>query len=355
MKDEQDEVAKPKRDHREERLRNLQALQVDGNKKIDETVRANLDRWFDQGSQPQAIDLRAGFARRRRALTEREIGDVEIVDRKDLNLPRKPPLASLTALQKGVGLRTALSLVFLAQTGKRALGADGRLNIRTERSTAGDEFGLVDLIAVKATHRTFPDGEEYAATTTTNRKRQIRNALAELDKPHLRLVELSSAGRGRPRFAEIRLRSEEGAHGTVPPRYKFPVPGEETIPIPPAFFLNGWVHALTNREIAMWLMLRDDRVRRGEEPADRSDLRVDATRRLLEYDLKRTTWDTHQNLQAFGLLDVIVDESRRTNGTTLNGKRAEPHRFQLIDGGLNTSGLEKVIAVVKDTETPLNL
>lgn len=350
-----------KRDHRETRLANLQAIEIDGKKTLEADVRQSLGRWYDGGGlRPATIEVRAGVLRRLDPLTDIEITAAgEIVDRPKPDLPRAPALARLTAIPKGVALRTALTLLFLVQTNPKALHGKGKLDIPFIRN---DEypFGLVDLIAINATHKVDDDGGEFAATTASNRQRQIRSALASLAS--IGLVSLPSGGRrGSARFHDVRLHSELGnADGTVPPFYTPPGPHVETLQIPVEFFLQGWVHSLTNREIANWLMYRDLRAQLGAPQPDEGgnlphDLRVGAYTRLIEYDLTRATWDTHRNLKAFGLLSVQIDPRRRYNGTTLDGKRAEPHRFQLTDDGLRAPGLETVKTVLKNEAISLNL
>lgn len=351
-----------KRDHRQTRLANLQALEIDGRKRLDEDVRANLRRWYeDGGAHPPHIEVRAGFLRRLHPLTSDELDAAgDIVDRPKPDLPRSPALARLTAIPKGVALRTALTLLFLVQTKPNALRRGARVDVPIVRDD-DHRFGLVDLIAVNATHTAKPGGDEYAATSAINRQRQLRSALAQL--AGIGLVSLpSGGGRGAPRYHDVRLHSEIGnVEGTEPPTYTPPdARRTPTLTIPVEFFLQGWVHALTSREIANWLMYRDLRTQ-SDPPAPLEDgtvlcdLRIAARTRLIEYDLTRAAWDTHRNLKAFRLLDVWTDPRRRHNGTTDEGKWAEPHRFRLTDDGLSTPGLQTVKAVLKDTTIPLNL
>ncbi|MFI7531634.1 hypothetical protein [Nocardia salmonicida] len=350
-----------KRNHRETRLANLQAIQIDGTKRIEADVRQSLGRWYDLGGVlPATIEVRAGFLRRLAPLTATEITNAgEIVDRPKPDLPRAPALARLTAIPKGVALRTALTLMFLVQTNPKALQGKGKLDIPFIRD---DKYplGLIDLIAINATHKVGEDGGEFAATTTSNRQRQIRSALIALET--IGLVSLPAGkGRGSTRFNEVRLHSELGkVDGAEPPVYTPPAPDVETLQIPVEFFLQGWVHSLTNREIANWLMYRDRRAQYGAPTPNEDgnlphDLRVGAYDRLVEYDLTRATWDTHGNLTAFGLLSTWTDPRRRYNGTTPDGKRVEPHRFQLTDDGLLAPGLETVMTVLKNDAIPLNL
>ena len=251
-----------------------------------------------------------------------------------------------------MGQRTALTVPFLVQTRQGTVGADGLLNIPVE--AIDEPFGLIDLIAVNAIHKPRPDST-FASSAKENRKRQIREALKHLAAPDLQMVQLPISGRGQPRFGDVHLNREEGAYGIdEPPRYRSPKMAN-AVTIPTAFFLNGWIHALTNREIAMWLMLRDLTVR-ANRPADTTatpDVQINAKTRLREYDLSLATWRSHLELEAFGLIHVERDPNRRENGTTVDGKRAAPHRFRLRDEGLHECpAIDRVIKALEDADGP---
>jgi hypothetical protein len=205
--------------YRAERLRSLRAL-THGRHPIDLMVRRNLADWsqpVDDQPRFDEIRLRPGFIRRIRALTAEELDGYVLIDRPKPKLPRQPPLAWLTRLPRGVGLRTALTVPFLVQTRRGTLGADALLNIPVE--AIDEPFGLIDLIAVNATHRDDP-ASTFASSPKENRKRQIREALKQLAAEDLQMVQLPVSGRGQPRFSDVHLNREDGAYGIdEPPRY----------------------------------------------------------------------------------------------------------------------------------------
>jgi len=298
----------------------------------------------ESGTVPVDIAVRPGFFRRTRPLSATEVNGHEVTDRPKPKLPRQPPLEALATIPRGVALRTELTVIFLAQSRRQTVGKDALLTVPIE---SGDDshFGLVDLIAVPAVHHARP-GSPLAGSIGSNRKRQIRQAFASLAAPDLKLVELPPGGRGKPRFDEVHLNRETGAYGVEPPRYKIPNAGDSgLVAIPSAFWLNGWIHALNNREIAMWLMLRDLAVRNTASTSVGAshELQIDGRERLLEYDIFRAAWDTHARLEAFGLIQVEKDPNRRRNGTTVDGKYAAPHKFRLVDAGLNVTAVEPVL------------
>ncbi|OBH60566.1 hypothetical protein A5687_19140 [Mycobacterium mantenii] len=284
-----------------------------------------------------------------RPLTEADLSGYDITDRPKPDLPRQPPLEALAKKPRGVALNAALNLIFLVQSRPRILGKDALLKVPIE---SGDDshFGLIDLMVVPAVHRGRP-GSHAAGSVVSNRKRQLRQAFSTLAATDLKMVHLPPGGRGKPRFDQIHLNRETGAYGVEPPRYTIPKSSVKgLISIPSAFFLNGWIHALTNREIAMWLMLRDLDVRNSTSTAivgDPHELHIEGRQRLLEYDLSRAAWDSHARLEAFGLIQVDKDPNRRLNGTTIDGKYAAPHKFRLFDAGLNVPAVERVLDVLE--------
>lgn len=347
------EPLKHPRDAVRERLRGLRALK-ESTQPIDSHVRRSLTDWSQTGGRrpaPNEISLRPGFVRRTRPLTEQELDGHSLIDRPKPKLPRQPPLAWLTRLPRGVGLRTALTLPYLIQTRPGTLGADGRLAIPVE--AIDEPFGLLDLIAVHAVHKP-PPNSTFASSPKQNRKRQIRDALTALATPELQMVTLPISGRGQHRFGDVHINREEGPYGVdEPPRYK-PPRRTDAIGIPAAFFTRGWVHVMTSREIAMWLMLRDltARAEKRDASADAAPptmVRIQPRIRLTEYDLSLATWSSHRQLEAFGLIHVERDPNRRENGTTKDGRRADPHQFRLIDDMLGEGpAIDRVINALED-------
>lgn len=332
---------KPRRDVLQQRINRLETLRA-GRHPVDAEVRANLMRWAKEAATPPAdISVRVGFVRRVPALMEADYDTSKLVDRPKPILPRQPPLAALASLTKGVGLPLGLTLLYLAQTGD-VLGRDALLKLTVDGDD--DTPGLIDLIAIAASHNPSQDSA-FASNSRNNRKRQIRDALIQLTK--IGLAEVPPGGRkGEPRFDDkVHLNRENGPTAAGAKRYQRPGANVKTIDIPATFFTNGWVHALSKSETAMWLMLRDLK-NHGNTPADRLTIR--GRDRLLGYDLSRAMWDTHATLEAYGLIVVHRDPNRRRNGTTGAGERAEPHRFELRDEGLHEDGLSTVISTLTE-------
>jgi hypothetical protein len=326
----------------QERINRLQTLST-GHRPVDAEVRANLANWAG-ADVPDCIALRVGYLRRLASLAKDvDYMPEQLVDRPKPVLPKPPQLATLVPLTKGVALQQSLTLPFLVQTAPRkALTKDALLKIPIEAPN-DHQFGLVDLVAVPSVHR--PSREStFASNVRNNRKRQIRSALDQLDA--LGLVELPSGGRkGAPRFNSVRLKEDTRPRAAGARPYTVPTASANVVLLPSEFFLNGWIHALSKSEIAMWLMLRD-LAQRSDRASVPDKLHIRARDRLLEYDLSRAVWDTHASLEEFGLIAVHKDPNRRPNGTTVDGERADPHYFELRDERLKEDGLTTVLEVL---------
>ncbi|NRI68802.1 hypothetical protein FEZ60_25100 [Rhodococcus sp. MS16] len=321
------------------RREHLEAI-VDG-KNLDRLVRDNLqDVW--KASTPPEILIRSGFVRRIPELTDSEIKGIRIVDKPRPVLPRRPPLSVLAQKPKGVGLRLAVTLPFLVQSNRLLLGADAKFGWPIE-SAHPSPSGLIDVLVVNANQ--VSGKEELAVDRPANRKRQIGNAITALAESDVNLVSLPEAlGQGYRKYKDIRLLVEDGGHkrvGATP--YRVPDATEPVVRIPADFYLNGWVHALTNREIAMWMMLRDLHERAGGLPG--TELDITAHDRLRDYDLTRAAWESFKRLSDYGLIIFKADPNRRDNGTVVGGSRrpdSERHRFYLNDDGLKEPGVDTV-------------
>ncbi len=340
------EEGPPPRDPVRERLDGLLHLRVDTHKPTEEAVRENLSAWLKAGGTAGAdIRLRRNFVARVPPATDKELADAgEITDNRKSDLVRVPPLAVLTALPRGIALRCALTLIFLAQTHRRAaLGREGLLKIPVDTDDAPP--GLLHLIAIPAKYE-GGSAARWGGGVKSNRQRQIREALKRLAGDDLKMIALPAGGRGVPRFNQVHLRNEVGGHGVDPAPYKAPAATAPTLSIPAAFFVNGWIHTLTNREIAAWLMLRDLTTQALPDNANAAveGVRASTRARLTVYDLRKRTLDTSRELESFGLVEVIRDEeNRRPNGTTRGGVRAEPNRYRLTDAGLEEPALPIVV------------
>jgi hypothetical protein len=112
---------------------------------------------------------------------------------------------------------------------------------------------LIDLIVSVADH---DPGTEIAVTQKDNRLRQIKSALDTLAKPTNGLVVLPRAGSARSKYEDFEIRDENGTRDTGEAiDYRAPSGKESVVGVPENFFLNGWIHALTDKPRS-WLAVR---------------------------------------------------------------------------------------------------
>lgn len=312
----------------------------------DARARQNLERWFDKGSKPEEIFFRRGFIRRLHPLTTSELAGVRISDRKAPALAGDPPLARLVPIPKGVALRTALTLLFLAQTHPDGIGRRGSSRVGTRRGDRPRDMslGLVDLVATHAKHRAV--ASHIAGDVETNRERQLVSALKRLSENDVRLVGLNASVPPRERFARFSLNRED--HNDAGPAVPYTIPDpadDDVVAVPAEFFLNGWIHTLTNREIALWLMLRAEQSSVPPKVVDEFPLSISGRRRITDYNLSLTVYETNSTLAEYELIAVKPDPNRRPDGTIAHGDPRERHSFKLTDDGLQELALPIVSQV----------
>jgi hypothetical protein len=201
----------------------------------------------------------------------------------------------------------------------------------------------INLLAAPA--ETRPDTKERIKPHR-NRLRQLKSALSALEKEGL--VEIPLGAGGRNRYDSFRLLHEAGRGryaASIP--YKVPASGEWSFRVPVDFFLQGWLHALTNSEIAVYLMLCHLRDKHPSAHRHRG-VYINGGPREDHYGLSRDTYEAHQMLKKFGLIHRASRPMRTLDDGTI---RFDAYRFQVIDQALNTRAIPHILQV---TDVPPN-
>jgi hypothetical protein len=277
------------------------------------------------GRRPTNIFIRPNFIRR-------ESGD-----------PVLPKLIK----SKGLQLRLELLMLFDAQCrsepGKQAAA------VHTISPTADQRYDAWSQLVLSASTPTQGSGRGPAAL----RARQITEALRALEDQHLVNIPRESGGVRRS-YAKAQLRSEDSTADQEAP-YVVPTGG---VAIPSAFFLNLWVFALTDAELATYLALRWLRWAFGHQ--DQGVFIVAADREAY-FGLKEASWRSHRMLHSFGLVDRARDQRRVfKTGKILHfpqaWKKREvlPYHFSVRDEALDQPALD-VIHRVLANPTPADL
>lgn len=218
------------------------------------------------------------------------------------------PLAARMITPKGVALKLHLTLLFAAQCAARP--GKGWKNPYPVEPTPQSEHSWVGLIATIAKYR---GPGIQGASVATNKRRQVTEALKKLEGLNL-IRPTMGPGRARQGFELLHEGGKSTPAAGVP--YTVPVDAEPFVEIPREFFTGGWVHVLTNSEITallMWL----DALKHDASPTSDPTLfvtRVTSAVRQGAYGLGREAYETHQQLDAFQLLDVLRPEKRHYDG-----------------------------------------
>jgi hypothetical protein len=252
-----------------------------------------------------------------------------------------PAVARLLS-PRGWALRLYLIAVFEAQCRLYpSMQVNNRLPLLHKRP---GQVAWLDLVAAHADAESRHIKER--ATPRRNRLRQLKAALVTLEREGL--VELlGNAGR-RDRYEGFQLLHEAGRGNYATPNlYTVPAGAEwrQCVRIPTSLFINGWIHALTNAEIAVYLMLQH--LRDNHPRAHRTNgVYIYGPDREDHYGLGRDTYETHIMLERFGLVERIEDPRRNSKGRIKNyepGERYQPHHFRVLAHGLNIRGVEQVL------------
>lgn len=269
--------------------------------------------------------------------------------------PSSPSPVARLVTQKGWALHLYLIAIFEAQCRRRP--GSSVQNTRALTGTDGQP-GWVDLLP--------------AATATVDRAaggmRQMKRALTLLS--HANLVQLSRPSGTANRFERFQLLIESGLSDRLgrcehyhylrlddsdPFQDYRPIVAKagqaQTMLVPSAFFLRGWVHVLSAAEIVIYLMIRDLETRYPQ--SSKNGAYVASRFRKDWYGISRDVYESHQQLAAYGLIERLDDPNRSADGKILRqpgGRKFLPAlRFRTLAGGLRRYAHETVTVALTRT------
>lgn len=264
--------------------------------------------------------------------------------------PGSPP-ASLLLSPNGQALRLYLLAVFVAHC-LRPAGAAVPADRPLRRAPGSSDPSWVDLFAATLVQQRPGVRTKERTGPATKIEKQLQNALRRLSE--LQLVELGPE-RSAVRFDAFALMAETGRGSLATPEY-YTVPAESggTVTIPTSFWLNGWLWALTNSEIAAYLMFR---WLAAAFPAEHqaAGVYIYGEDREAHFGLGRDAYESHILLDAFGLLEQQASAERDEKNRIVRykaGERYEALRFKLTDDGLTEDGVVSVIARLENAGRP---
>lgn len=272
----------------------------------------------------------------------------EVVLRAGLILHRFAPVSPLldVAAPRSAAVQLLLVALMAAQC-RRPAGAAGhptQIPLRDPVDEISTSWRY--LIALPTVDTGTVKGRGTTSRTTTeNRLAQLRAALKRLES-HGR-IELTQAGRGR--FERFRLLNESIPRASETVRYTRPGGTERVIRVPVEFFLNGWVHALTDNEIATYLFLL---YKQQYNPSDLLNGLAIPREEWREAFASDRAHIGYRMLSRFGLVRIFREEVRRDDGTIEESnpdeyRPGEPLRFAVDLAALHHDALTKVLPAVR--------
>jgi hypothetical protein len=300
-------------------------------------VTAEALRLWQGGHQPADIRVRREYLR------NDKIESVED-ERKPLPMEQRP-LAARMITPKGVALKLHLMLLFAAQCSAKP--GKAWKNPYPVEPTPQSDHSWMGLTATIARYR---GPGIQGASVATNKRRQVTEALKKLEGLNL-IRPTKGPGRGRQGFDLLHENGKSTPAAGVP--YVVPTDAEPFVEVPREFFTEGWVHVLTTSEIAALLMWLDALKYDWMATADPSLFvtRVTSAVRQGAYGLGREAYETHQQLDAFQLLDVLRPEKRHDDGKwqefAQDSSDLACHRVALTPNGFSRDAGEVVQEVLQ--------
>lgn len=198
---------------------------------------------------------------------------------------------------KGLQLRLYLLMLFDAQC--RHAVDDRVRNARTVSTSNGPYRSWGELVLSAPDHQQKQQQPVAWQIVRRRRERQIREAMLALETaPRLLDIALTSTGRKRRDYDKPTLLAEDS---TPDAQARYAIPTDQMFGVPREFFTNLWVFALTDTEIACYLALRW--AHQQAPKVDRANFFIVSQERETILRLTRTTWDSIERLQAYGLIE----------------------------------------------------
>ncbi len=246
---------------------------------------------------------------------------------------------------RGLQLRLELLLLFDAQC-RYEPGQEVR-NVRCISPDPDEEYVSWRQLMLAPTMITEKTGRGPGDL----RARQITEALRALEVHHLVQIPREKGGRRR-QYNRFRLLAETG----WPEEHRYTVPDHDRVfAISRYFFTNLWVFALTDTELATYLVLSWLRWRLSISHAGEGVyLTADYRERL--FGLTRATWRTTSLLHQFRLIDKMPDDGRDFRTGNIIGdfkkkwanREVTPVRFKINDEVLKKLALPMIYQVLAE-------
>lgn len=285
------------------------------------------------GELPSAgLIIRTGFAFREDGI------DGDSSDRSAPPRELRPPATRLMS-PRGGNLRFALTLLAVAQSTRKSRERARIAELGIEVGGDSQNPGWSDMLAADAVDS---NRGGVFLTARDKRARSVRSALLALEQAGL--VSIPGQHGERNRFESFVLLSEQSieAVGEME-EYRVPARRDSTFAMPRGFVTNGWMHVLTDAEIALLLMVA---CRKGGWP-ENGLLVVPPDIRLRHYGIHRDAYSAaRKTLEWFGLLNV-EEIGRHGDGRAENAE-LRAHRLGLVLEGFEQPGAPAVIRALTD-------
>ena len=285
---------------------------------------------FGQGVRTNDLEIRHGFSYLA-VPPNHEASDRKAPPREDR------PSATRIATSRGGTLRFMLTLLALTQSNRKP-GELANLN-KLELPISGNsrETGWADFLVTDASDSLT---QSTYLTARDKRARSVRSALRSLQNAGL--VDIPLGVRGSLQYESFVLLNECGIE-TIgeSEHYKRPQPGKDVFKLPAGFIDNGWLHVLSDMEIAVLMMIRCK-----EGAFSSNGWAFPAEIRLRNYGIHRDAFSSaRKTLEWFGLINVS-EVDRHDDGRAIE-KALSVHRLEFVESGFENPAVQTALETLK--------
>ncbi|CAM5673580.1 hypothetical protein MAUB1S_11896 [Mycolicibacterium aubagnense] len=200
--------------------------------------------------------------------------------------------------------------------------------------------GWTHLVATSAES----SGSGRSRSSVVDKKlRQIHSALKRLRYENL--IDCPNAAAPRGKFEGFLLTMEDERRRRTNDLYRVPEHDGSYFTVPLTLFTNGWIYVLEDTELVLLLITMRSRYLHGDE-----ELTFSGGVRTVHYGVGPDAFEAHRVLEYLGLIDVISDYRRQSDGRVYKYQEqgAAPHKLVFQPDALENSAFPTFLTEIEN-------
>lgn len=263
------------------------------------------------------------------------------VDTSDRNVTERHQRPPATRLISPRGRTPSFLLTTLLEAQMRLAPGQTATRNKLPVKAENGRTGWTDFVATDAKDAT--QGRVYMSVRS-KKVRQIQSSLTRLATENL--IHLPENKDSKRQYDGFMLKREDAARTGDNDFYTVPDDVSEYFTVPLTLFTNGWIHVLEDSELIMLLIGARFFADYGDKPHP-----LNPGARKLHYGLSRDSFEAgHRMLDYLGILNVISDYQRSTNGKVdgYSDRGAKPHLLRFLPDALNAPAYPTIIEIINE-------